>query len=361
MQTIYETREVILNLIRRYHSTISFLTKFLVGFFIYASISNIGHYNPAFALIGNLGFLLTTFMSILFAILPLNASYLIIILFTTVQFTAQLEIALIVFLGLISMFLFYGHFGKREGVLVLACVFGFNFNMPYLVPIIAGMYFGISSIIAIAIGVLIVSYGRMILSLITYEQVVAIGGIGAIDIEIDDILAAFMNLYESFTLGGDTMQTFVIITFAMFLPFISVYIISRFNINYNRELAILVGTFFNIFTFIFSSVFVDVGSNIFSIIFFGLLSGFIMYTINFFKISLDYTKAQQVEFQDDDYYYHVKIIPKKFRNMQSKKFNNTDELQSSIKNMRQRKGRDTNSKDNETPPEPRQRGSRGSL
>ena len=311
MQTLYEIRESIIAIANRYQTVISFLLKFIAGVVIYSSIASIGHTSPALSALNNLGFVVIAFLAVLLAILPLNANYLFIVLFTTLQFSSQFEIALIVFLGLLSMFLFYGHFGKKEGVLVLATILGFQFNLPFLVPLMAGLYFGITSVIPMAIGVFIFSYGRMIIELISDDTAMAGAGAGVIGIEIDYILEAFADLYQNFALGGDAMQGLIVITFAMFVPFIFVYIVSRLSINYKNELAILTGSVLNIFGFIFASLFTDFGIGFAGIIFFATVSGLLMLCYNFLHIALDYKSAQNVEFQDEDYYYYVKLVPKK--------------------------------------------------
>jgi hypothetical protein len=41
-----------------------------------------------------------------------------------------------------------------------------------------------------------------------------------------------------------------------------------------------------------------------------LLSGVIAFVVQFFKGVLDYGRIEIVQFEDDDYYYYVKAIPK---------------------------------------------------
>lgn len=310
MDAIYQLRETIISIIKKYEPILTFSVKFITGLFVFALINSIGHYNAAFSFIGNLGWFINIFLGLLFAILPLNAVYLIIMIFLTIQFTAQLEIALIVFLGLLSMFLFYGHFGKKENVLILATVMGFYFNLPYIVPLVAGLYFSITSIIPISIGIFIWSYSYLIIELVTYETTVETGTLAVLDLDLDEILHSFMRVYESFTMGGDAVQNWIVVTIAMFIPFIFVYIISRLSINYSKELAIALGSVLNIFAFLFASLFINLGFGIIPILFFNILSAAMVYMYSFFYVVLDYKRTQRVEFQDEDYYYYVKLIPK---------------------------------------------------
>ena len=47
-----------------------------------------------------------------------------------------------------------------------------------------------------------------------------------------------------------------------------------------------------------------------SVILGGLLTVVIAWFLQFFLHSVDYTKAEKVQFEDDDYYYYVKAVPK---------------------------------------------------
>lgn len=313
MESLYQVREITMAFAKRYGGVISFVLRFFSGMVIYSAIMNIGHYNPAFATMANLGILFTGFMGLLFAILPLNSSYVIMILVTTVQFSAQLEIALIVLLGLVCMFLFYGNFSKREHVLVIAMLMGFYFNIPYIVPIIAGLYFGITSIIPMSIAALIVSYSRMIFSILTYDENGATVGLSLemiTDMELEDVFGAFIQLYESFSLDSVPVQSWVFLTIAIFVVFIFVYIVSRLPINYGKEMAIGFGTILNIIAFMVVNAVVNLGTNIGMIILMSLLSALIMCVYNFMNIALDYSRAGRVEFSDEDFHYYVKYIPR---------------------------------------------------
>lgn len=309
---VLELRENIIVIFRKYQQIIVPLCKFILGLLIYTIINSIGYSSPAFYFITDSGFTIVfiIFMGIMFALLPINANYLFMIFFITLQFSAQLEVALVVFLGLLAMYLFYGHMGKKENVLILAILLGFYFNIPYVVPIFAGVYLSITSIIPIALGVLAWSYSSLVISLMDAETAAIGFGVDAINIDTDDLLYAFMRLYQSFSLDDITIQTWIIVTIAMFAVFIFVYIVSHISINHAKEIAIVMGTVLCIIIFSFVSVFTDIG-DFASIFFFSLLSGIIVYIISFFEVALDYKNAQRVEFQDEDYYYYVKLVPKK--------------------------------------------------
>ena len=56
----------------------------------------------------------------------------------------------------------------------------------------------------------------------------------------------------------------------------------------------------------FSGVSVSAGTLIFGL----LVSVMLAMIYNFFFFSVDYTRTEYVQFEDDDYYYYVKAVPK---------------------------------------------------
>lgn len=312
MDSLHQLREIVRVTVKRYDSIIRFVLQFVVGMVIFSAIMGIGFYNPAFAAISRMGFLFVAFMGVLFALLPLSVNYVLIIVLTAVQFSANLEISLIVLMGLVTLFLLFGQFSKRENALVLALLMGFVLGVPYVVPVVAGLYFGITSIIPLAVGALIFSYSRLIFSLSAEPGTGAIGlNLDMItDMDLDDLFGGFMELYQSFSLDSEPVQQWLFMTIALFVVFIFVYIVSRLPISYGKELAIGLGGLISLFAFLFVHAFVDLDIHVGMIVLMSVLSTLGLLVFNYMSIGLDYNKAGRVEFSDDDFYYYVKYVPK---------------------------------------------------
>ena len=312
MDSMHQLRETLRVNVKRYDQIVGFVLRFLVGTVIFSAIMGIGFYNPAFAVIARMGFLFTGFMGVLFALLPLSASYVIMIALTAVQFSAQLEIAVIVLMGLSTLFLLFGQFSKRENALVIALLMGFYLGVPYAVPIVAGLYFGLTSIIPLAVGAFIFSYSQLVFSLASDAGAGAIGlSMDMItDMELEDVFGAFMELYQSFSLDSEPIQGWIFMTIAMFVVFVFVYIVARLPINFGKELAIGLGGLISLFAFLFVHAFVDLGTNVGMIALMSIVSTVLLLLYHYMSTGLDYNKAGRVEFSDEDYYYYVKYVPK---------------------------------------------------
>jgi hypothetical protein len=66
----------------------------------------------------------------------------------------------------------------------------------------------------------------------------------------------------------------------------------------------------NILGFLVAVLHFNVSINAGKLILMSLFSGLIAIVLEFFKRVLDYTAIERVQFEDDDYYYYVKAVPK---------------------------------------------------
>ena len=93
---------------------------------------------------------------------------------------------------------------------------------------------------------------------------------------------------------------------------ILVYAIKRLSIDYSWIIAVISAGVFEVIAFLVANVVIDMRlvSGIAATIIGGLLSVGIAWFLQFFLHSVDYTKTSKVQFEDDDYYYYVKAVPK---------------------------------------------------
>ena len=103
---------------------------------------------------------------------------------------------------------------------------------------------------------------------------------------------------------------FTIIVF-MFIILI-VYVIRTREINYSFEVAILTGCIVNLLTFLIANLLNDIKIpiNIGELILGTIGAGLLAVIVQNFRCALDYTTIERVQFEDDDYFYYVKAIPK---------------------------------------------------
>ncbi|MDL2248557.1 hypothetical protein LJB89_02555, partial [Tyzzerella sp. OttesenSCG-928-J15] len=273
-------------------------------FFVYSKIGGIGHSLEVFDVITKAS-VRTPFgllMALLFTILPISINYVLMALYIVVQFSANYEVAAIVGIVLLLVLCFYGVLGGKEKVLILFTIIGFYFKVPYLVPLIAGLYFGAQSIIPISIGVFLWEFYPVAFNLISVDRP-KIGSILDVPESFGQILSYFMDAVKS-------NNNWIVTAFVFSLVTLVVYAASKMDFDYSKEIAIAMGTVVNIISFIFVKLAIGYNTGILSLILLSILSGVIAVIIKFFDIALNYQRAERVEFEDDDNYYFVKVVPK---------------------------------------------------
>ena len=89
-----------------------------------------------------------------------------------------------------------------------------------------------------------------------------------------------------------------------------VYGIRRMSISYARAVAVLVGALADIVILLVGDLMYDANFSIAAVILGSAAGAVIALVIQFFHFNLDYARTEKVQFEDDEYYYYVKAVPK---------------------------------------------------
>jgi len=304
-------RETVVMFFKRFEVVIMPVIKFFLGYFIFSRILNLGYSHEFFDTFVDAmsSSMLSWLFALLFVVMPANLSWILIILTITVQLSASIVVAAAVFIFLLLIFLFYGRMAVKESYIILLMVLAFAFNIPYLVPLIVGLYFPVTAVIPVIIGVFISMQIPVIFDLMATPIV-----IDFTDVEIPELVtelpAVFTEAYSSVMEGILASYNWVFIAMIFTMVIIAVYLVSRQAINYSKEIAIGIGCAMTIFGFILFNVATEETVSIVGVFGWVILCGLITVLVRLFDSVLDYTKAESVQFEDDDNYYHVKIVPK---------------------------------------------------
>ena len=89
-----------------------------------------------------------------------------------------------------------------------------------------------------------------------------------------------------------------------------VYIIRRATINNAWAVAIITGAIADFVITLVGSIMLNTKSSIFWIIIGTIISILLAFILQFFLFSVDYSRTEHTQFEDDEYYYYVKAVPK---------------------------------------------------
>ena len=290
--TILELRAQVLRFLQKYQLFVEPVIKFIIAFAVFRSINNaIGHQEllmsfPAELLLSLLGtFTPAVLLVLVAAVVSLAHVY-----------VASPLLAILVAVFMTILYCFIARFSGKYGYVVLAVPILFLLKIPYVVPLILGLIATPMAVIPTACGVII------------YRMFVVINDFALADetMGIEDILEMYIDVIDR--LVADKQM---IITIAVFFVMIMVmYLMRKLAIEYVFEITVAVGAIVCILGFLVADMVLQTELNIISMVFGTVGAMLIALVFQFFRLALDYTAVERVQFEDDDYFYYVKAVPK---------------------------------------------------
>jgi hypothetical protein len=205
-------------------------------------------------------------------------------------------LSIIVIILLLIIYFLFARFTPRQGYVLLAIPILYFLKIPYLIPILLGMVSTPIAIVPTVCGVFIYYIFQIIKTAITMQG----------STSVEDILQLYTYVIDN--LVGNKQMIMSIVIFALIL--LVVYYVRRMNFDYAFEISIAAGALTSVLGFLISDLIFGNSDQILSMILGTILSGGIVYVIHFFKLTLDYSGVEHVQFEDDVYYYYVKAVPK---------------------------------------------------
>lgn len=194
------------------------------------------------------------------------------------------------------MFLMFLRFSAKEILVVILTPVLFLLKVPFIMPIAMGLIGTPASAISVGCGV-VVYYLFQTVSV----NATTITGMG------DEEAAAKLRLLIDGILGNKAM---LIMLVAFAVTVIVVYILRRMSVDYSWTIAIVAGAFLDMIILLLGDLMYDTNISIISVILGAVIAGLVGKLIEFFNFCLDYSRTEKVQFEDDEYYYYVKAVPK---------------------------------------------------
>ena len=107
---------------------------------------------------------------------------------------------------------------------------------------------------------------------------------------------------------------------------IVVYIVRRMEVDHAWTLAIISGVLIEVAGLFVGFIVLNISGKTVGLLVGSIISLLIGFLIQFLFMNLDYARTERVQFEDDDYYYYVKAVPKKMvavKEVTVKHFGNT--------------------------------------
>lgn len=292
MTALLELRENLKKIYSRNEAFILPVIKFLLSFIVLSIINGKMGYmtkldNMAIVLIVSLlcSFLPTVFMAffaMMFAVLHMYA--------LSIETAA---VGLVVFLLLYLLFL---RFTAKEALVVVLTPVLCMLKLPYVMPVAMGLIGTPASCVSVGCGV-VVYY--LLQTVITNAP--TINSMGA------EEATAKLRLLIDGMLGNKAM----LVTIAAFaITVIVVYLIRRMSVDHSWTIAMVAGVMIEVMILLVGDLMYDTNLSIVSALLGAVVTLIACKIIEFFRFCLDYSRTEKVQFEDDEYYYYVKAVPK---------------------------------------------------
>ncbi len=293
MTNLLEIKEKIIRFYAKFEMYINPVLKFIVMLFMMIAVNSaIGFMsrlkNPAIVLI----------VALLGSFLPMNVMVILAALVVVVHIYAlSMECALVIAMVFLIMFVIYFRFTPKEAVAVILTPLFFVLKIPYVLPLAMGFVGGPLSCISVGCGT--VAYYMIHYVNLHSEQ---FSGESGVDTALTGFRMVIDNLLKN--------PTMILMTAAFCITVLVVYLIRRLSINYSWYIALGFGAVLEILIILIGSVSMEADVSVVGVILGTLASVVIVFVIQFFVHNLDYSRTEYVQFEDDEYYYYVKAVPK---------------------------------------------------
>lgn len=210
--------------------------------------------------------------------------------------SVSMEIALVMLVFLLMIGIMYYGFQPGDSYLLLITPILFYLKIPYAVPLLVGLSGSLLSIIPVSGGVFlfyVLQYVKQNAGVLTNDG----------SVEITQKYAQLIKAILS-------NQLMVVMIVAFAVGILVVFLIKNLSVDYAWMIAIIAGTVAQISVIFVGDFMFNVSVSMGPLLLGALGSVLIAGIYNFFVFAVDYSRTEYLQFEDDEYHYYVKAVPK---------------------------------------------------
>lgn len=312
MTNLLEIKDRLIRFYSKYETYLFPVVKFIVAIVLFTVINmNIGFMEKISR------FPIALILALVCAILPVNATiWLAAFVVLADMYALSMEVAVTTLVLFAALFFLYFRFAPKDGFAAVLTPVCFKLNIPYVMPIGCSLLRDAYSVVAIICGTVIYYFLDGIhQNSGTLKNVVADGETAATTSKFDISVGQLLSNKEMYL---------VIAIFT--ITAIVVYLVRRLEVEHAWTLAIISGVLIEVVGLFAGYLVLNVSGKTLGLLIGNILSLLISLVIQFLFMNLDYARTERVQFEDDDYYYYVKAVPKKMvavKEVTVKHFGNT--------------------------------------
>ena len=209
-------------------------------------------------------------------------------------FKLSIGVAAAAALIFVVMFIFYCRFTPKKALLLLVTPVTFMLHVPYVVPVACALVLGPISAVPVVFGTII------------YYMIECVRT-SATAITSADGITRQISLFVKTVFQDKTLWITVI---AFIISIFVVYTVRRLSVDHAWKIAAASGAVVNIVVIVIGDIVFDIHTSYNMLIVGNIAAVVIGFIMEFFLFSVDYSRTERLQFEDDEYYYYVKAIPK---------------------------------------------------
>ncbi|MCD8365581.1 MAG: hypothetical protein LUC83_07190 [Clostridiales bacterium] len=198
----------------------------------------------------------------------------------------------------IVLFCVYLRFSTRKGLYTVLTPLFNVIGIPYVMPVACGLFENPYTVISVVCGEVVYFLMRHVTeSSALFSSANEISTTSIITLAVTEIL---------------TDQEMYLYLCAFAVAAIAVYCVRKLPVDQSYLASVVIGTVVQLAIIGGGEVYLGNSQAVFRILIGCVISLLIMMLIAFMTHSLDYSRVERVQFEDDEYYYYVKAVPKAF-------------------------------------------------
>ncbi len=292
MSGLIEVRDAIRNFLRKYDEVISPLFRFIAAWFMFWSINKLYGYSELFER-GIVVFLLSVICALVSEPMAVLIGS-IVVIFNC--FFVSKEIGIIALLLFIIIYCMYMRMFPNCAWIMFFVPIMYIFKLTYAIPLIVAIFAGAAGMVPAAIGVFLYKFSLGVKDV--NEMLVT-----AVKKEDVDI---YQYLIDNVLKNKEMIMVMIVFAIVILLT----YFVYLLPFDYSWYVAIGTGGLLNVLSFMICGVMFEVEAEFGPLIFGSFVGILVTVVVMMCKRLVDYSRKEVVQFEDDDYYYYVKAIPK---------------------------------------------------
>lgn len=291
MAGLIAVRDSIRDFLRKYDEVITPVIRFIFALVIFSCVNSLFGYSE-FLDRGVIVFLLSVISALVSTPVVVFVAGVVIAVHC---FSVSIDVGVLALLLFLIMYCSYMRMFQNTGYVLALVPVLYMLKLPFAAPVLVAIFAGFSGAVPAAFGVVLYYFAQYVKE----AQATLTAGT---EKDFQGYAYIVNNIVK------DKNMLLAIIAFAIVI--LVTAFIYRLRFDYAWYVAIGVGSVFTILVFMVCGMFVGVNANAGSLVLGSLLGGVVSVIVQMCKSVVDYSRKEVVQFEDDDYYYYVKAIPK---------------------------------------------------